>query len=342
MSAGTEIVAADDLRDVAVQAFARAGVSSADARVVADILVTGEMMGIPTHGMVRVPEYIRRIGLGGINVAPDMQVNRRAPALALIDADNGLGPVAGVLGLETALDLARSTGIAYAGIAESNHFGPLAPYGLRACEAGMAVIVGSNASTTMPPWGGAAARTGNNPLCIALPNPNGAHFILDMAMSVAARGKIRRALKEGKTIPAGWAVTRDGKPTTDPAAALEGFLAPIGGHKGSGLAQAVDLLAGLLPGGGFLTGISPWMQHPEAPQRTGHFFVAIDAPRVYGPGYGDAVRQFLGIIASTPPADESRPVLYPGQIEQQRLAAALRVGISVPATLLAEIRELAL
>jgi len=333
--------AVDELRDLAVRAFLRAGVPSDDAREVADILVTGEMMGIPTHGMIRVPEYIHRIGLGGINVAPDIKVDRRAPAFAVIDADNALGPVAGTRGLAMALEMAGDFGIAYVGIAESNHIGPLAPYGLRACEAGLALIVGSNASTTMPPWGGAEARIGNNPFCIAVPNPGGTHVSLDMAMSVAARGKIRRALNDGSAIPEGWAVTREGKPTTSPAEALGGFLAPMGGHKGSGLAQAVDLLAGLLPGGGFLTGISPWMQHPEAPQRVGHFFIAIDAARIYGPGYGDAIRNFLDIITSTPPADAANPVLYPGQPEQQSMAVALREGIAVSAALLAEIRELA-
>jgi len=341
MADHAEPCAVDDLRDLAVRAFLRAGVPSDDAREVVDILLTGEIMGIPTHGMARVPEYIRRIGLGGINVAPDIRVDRRTPALAVINADNALGPVAGTRGLTMALEMARESGIAYVGIAESNHIGPLAPYALRASEAGMALIVGSNASTTMPPWGGAEARIGNNPLCIAFPNPGGMHFILDMAMSVAARGKIRRALKDGSAIPEGWAVTREGKPTTNPAEALDGFLAPMGGHKGSGLAQAVDLLAGLLPGGGFLTGISPWMQHPEAPQRVGHFFIAIDAARIYGPGYGDAIRNFLDIVTSTPPADATSPVLYPGQPEQQRMAVAQREGIAVSAALLAEIRELA-
>jgi LDH2 family malate/lactate/ureidoglycolate dehydrogenase len=340
VSTDTEIIAAEDLRKLAARAFARAGVGAADAREAADILATGEMMGIPTHGVIRVPDYVHRLGLGGINATPQIRIDLRAPALAAVDADNALGPVAGTRGLAMALEMVGDTGIAYVGIAESNHFGALAPYALRACDAGMAVIVGSNASATMPPWGGAAARIGNNPLCLAVPNPGGAHFILDMAMSVAARGKIRRALKHGDAIPEGWAVTRDGEPTTDPAQALDGYLSPMGGHKGSGLAQAVDLLAGLLPGGGFLTGISSWMDNPGAPQRTGHFFIAVDAARLRGPGYDDAVREFLDLITSTPPADAARPVLYPGQKEQQRMAAALREGLSVPAALLAEIREL--
>ncbi|UCH73715.1 MAG: Ldh family oxidoreductase [Rhodospirillales bacterium] len=340
MAADTVTVAADELGALAAAAFVHAGVPEGDARETAEVLLVGEMMGIPTHGMIRVPEYIRRIGLGGINCSPQMRIDRRAPALAVIDADNALGPVAGLRGLAEALEMARQVGIAYAGIAESNHVGPLAPYALRACEDGMALILGTNASVTMPPWGGAAARMGNNPLCIALPNPGGPHFILDMAMSVAARGKIRRALKEGAAIPEGWAVTRDGAPTTDPAAALDGFLAPMGGHKGAGLAQAVDLLAGLLPGGAFLTAISSWIENPGAPPRTGHFFIALDAMRLRGPDYGPAMQDFLEIITATPPADPARPVLYPGLPEQRRLAAARAGGVTLPAALLEEIRGL--
>lgn len=340
MNTDTVCLAADELGELAVRAFTRAGVGEGDARETVDVLITGEMMGIPTHGMIRVPEYIRRIGLGGINVAPHIRIDRRAPALAVVDADNALGPVAGARGLTAALEMAQEAGIAYAGIAESNHFGPLAPYALQACARGMAIVIGSNATTTMPPWGGAGARIGNNPLCIAVPNPDSAHFILDMAMSVAARGKIRRALREGAAIPEGWAVTRDGRPTTDPEEALEGYLLPMGGHKGSGLSQAVDLLAGLFPGGAFLTGISSWIDNPGAPQRIGHFFIAIDAARLHGPGYDQAVREFLTMITSTPPADPAQPVLYPGQREQRLLAAARREGVSLPAALLAEIRAL--
>lgn len=333
-------IAAPELFNLAVGAFVGAGVPDADARETADILLTGEMMGIRTHGVIRVPQYVRRLGLGGINPTPDIRVDRRAQALAVVAADNALGPVAGVRALAAALEMARETGIAYVGVCESNHFGPLAPYGLRACEGGMALIVGTNASVTMPPWGGRAARIGNNPLCVAIPGPAGAHFILDMAMSVAARGKIRQALKEGADIPEGWAVTRTGRPTTDPAEALTGYLSPMGGHKGSGLALAVDLLGGLLPGGGFLTGVSSWMDDPGTPQRIGHFFVVLDVARLHGPAYEAAMRDFLAAVTSTPPADPAQPVLYPGQCELRRLGQARSEGIDIPSTLLAEIRSL--
>src|SRR3546814_14123563 len=127
------------------------------------------------------------------------------------------------------------------------------------------MIACTNASTTIAPWGGREARLGNNPLSIAAPCPKPPHFLLDMAMSVAARGKIRKARDEGSSIPEGWAVDAAGKPTTDPVAALGGFLLPFGAHKGSGLSQAIELLSGVLAGGRFLPAIHTWPDFPAQP-----------------------------------------------------------------------------
>ena len=200
------------------------------------------MMGLNTHGVVRVPEYTGRLRRGGVNPSAATDVDRRAPSLAVVDGDNGLGTVVGSKALEAALGMVTETGIAYVGCKNSNHFGALAPYALQACDAGYLLLGGTNASTTMAPWGGKEARIGNNPLCIAAPCADGTHFILDMAMSVAARGKIRAADKAGSPIPEGWALDSLGDSTTDASEALKGFLLPFGGYKGSGLSMAVDIL----------------------------------------------------------------------------------------------------
>ena len=139
--------------------------------------------------------------------------------------------------LQVGIKMSTETGMAYIGCNNSNHFGALAPYALKACEAGLIMLAGTNASTTMAPWGGKEVRIGNNPFCVAAPSSKNFHFILDMAMSVAARGKIRAAKKEGVPIPEGWAVDANGNPTTDPVEALAGFLMPFGAHKGSGMSH---------------------------------------------------------------------------------------------------------
>ncbi len=351
MNAGVT-VGREALLSLAEAALTGAGASADHAAKCADILVEGDLMGLATHGVLRVLSYCERLRLKGVNAAADITVERKAPSLALVDGDNGLGPAVAITALEAGLEMVAETGIAYVGCRRSNHLGALAPYGLKACERGYVLICATNASTTIAPWGGREARLGNNPLSIAAPcppttsppsaSPAAPHFLLDMAMSVAARGKIRQARDEGTAIPQGWAVDAAGRPTTDPVAALEGFLLPFGGHKGSGLSQAVDLLSGVLTGARFLTDVSPWMEAPEQPSGTGHFFLLIDPARLLGAAaYSAAMERFRHLIRSTPPADPARPVQLPGEREQRRRAEALVKGVEIPAELMAQIRALA-
>jgi LDH2 family malate/lactate/ureidoglycolate dehydrogenase len=340
--AATETIDVQPLKQLAADALHRAGVSAEDAGITAGILVDAESMGITTHGLIRVPQYVDRIRRGGIDPKAPIRIEQKSPSLAIVDGADGVGTAVGGRALEAALDMAAATGIAWVGCRRSNHCGALAPYALRACEAGRVLIAGTNASTTMIPWGGSERRMGNNPLCIAAPGGDGMHVILDMAMSVAARGKIRAALAEGTAIPEGWAVDAAGLPTTDPARALAGSLLAVGGYKGSGLSLAVDMLSGVLTGATFLTDVSSWSEAPGDPSGLGHFFLLIDPGRLIGAqAFAAAMERFKTIVLDTPRADAAIPVLLPGQREQERRRAALRDGIDVPGDLLAAIRELA-
>jgi len=335
------IVAADELKKLCAAVLAAAGASAEDARATAHILVEADMMGIGTHGAVRVPGYAERLRSGGIHAAAAPVLDRRAPSLALVDGANALGPVVGTRALAEAIAIATETGIAYVGCRRSNHYGAVAPYAREACEAGFVMIAGTGASITMPPWGGAELRTGNNPLCFAAPCPDGVHFILDIAMSVAARGKIRAALARGETIPEGWATDARGRPTTDPTQAIAGFLLPFGGHKGSGLAMAVDLLSAVLTGAHFLTDVSSWLENPDQPQELGHFFLLIDPARLTGrEAYRAAMARFQAVLRETPAADPAQPVQLPGEREHACRVRALREGVSIPESLFAKLSSL--
>jgi LDH2 family malate/lactate/ureidoglycolate dehydrogenase len=338
----TATLGAGELRALCAAALAAAGAREADAADAARILTEADMMGIATHGAVRVPGYAARLRSGGIDAQALPRLEPRAPSLALLDGANALGPVVGRRALEAAIALARTTGIGWVGCRRSNHFGALAPYALEACAAGYALLAGTNASTTMPPWGGRELRLGNNPLCIAAPGPEGRHFILDIAMSVAARGKIRAALASGARIPEGWAADEHGRPTTDPEAALAGFLLPIGAHKGSGLSMAVDVLCGVLTGARFLTGVSSWVDRPDEPQGLGHFFLLVDPARLIGrEAFDAAMARFRQIVLSTPAADPEQPVRLPGEDLLARRERALAEGVPIPEKLLEELRRIA-
>jgi ureidoglycolate dehydrogenase (NAD+) len=233
------------------------------------------------------------------------------------------------------MDAARECGIGIALARGSNHFGPISPYSLIAAEAGFASIIGSNATTTIAPWGGSDARLGNSPIGFGVPHPGGQPFLLDMAMSVVARAKIRNAFKRGESIPDTWATDKGGRPTTDPKAALDGFLQPVGGHKGYGLALLVDLFAGLLSDAAYLTHVKSWVDAPDEPQNLGHFFILIDTRRLGSAQWlTQRMSDFAAILHGSPAVEAHRPVLVPGEIELAKMAQQRRDGIRLdPAVL---------
>jgi len=327
------------LASAALQSFGMAG---ADARDASRILVLADLFGIHTHGVERIASYGQRMLIGGINPRPRITLDVVAPTMVRLDGDNGVGPLVGVRALEAAMATAGEAGVAAVFARGSNHFGPIAPYTFIAAEAGFASIIGSNATNTITPWGVREARLGNNPLAFGIPNPKGKPLILDMAVSVAARAKIRSALERGEAIPPTWATDRDGRPTTDPGEALSGFLLPIGGHKGYGLALMVDLLAGVLSGAGYLTHVRSWLDAPAEPQNLGHFFFLLETTRLGSPEWlASRIADFCAILHGTPAADSNNPVLVPGEIELTHLDRQRREGIALDSSVLAGLERLA-
>ena len=332
----------DDLAALATRALVALGLRPADAADAARILVLGDLFGLHTHGVARIEQYGERIALGGIKAQPAIRVEHAAPTIARVDGDNGLGPLVGCRALEAAMAMAREFGTGVAFARASNHFGPVAPYNYLAAAEGFASIAGSNSTTTIAPTGGAEARLGNSPVGFGVPSPGGAPVILDMAVSVVARAKIRDAMKRGEAIPDTWATDRSGRPTTDPKAALEGFLQPIGGYKGYGLALIVDLFAGLLSGAAYLTHVQSWSDAPERPQDLGHFFIAIDTRALGDASWlAERMADFAAILRSTPPSDPATPVRLPGETVLERLALHRRDGVALDPAVRAGLERLA-
>ena len=326
----------DALRALGIQAFQGLGLNRENAGDVVEILVLADLFGLSTHGLSRVESYGERLDLGGIARNPEIRVERVAPALATVDGANGVGPLVGMHGLRAAMEVARECGIGAAFVRGSNHFGPISPYNFLAAEQGFASMIGSNATTTIAPWGGSDARLGNSPLGFGVPGADGAHFMLDMAMSVVARAKIRNALKAGESIPDTWGTDRHGRKTTDPKAALDGFLQPIGGHKGYGLALMVDMFAGLLSNAAYLTHVKSWVDAPDEPQNLGHFFILIDTRRLGSASWlVERMRDFADILHGSPAAEEGRPVIVPGEIELRNMQRQRAEGVTLDPAVLA-------
>lgn len=316
------------LSALAIRAFQGLGLTEADATDVVKVLVLADLFGLSTHGLSRIESYGERLLVKGINARPTITVQAPAPALRLVDGDNGVGPLVGMHALRAAMAAARQCGIGMTFARGSNHFGPISPYSLIAAEEGFASVIGSNATTTIAPWGGSDARLGNSPLGFGVPHPDGSPFLLDMAMSVVARAKVRNAFKRGESIPDTWATDAQGLPTTDPKVALDGFLQPVGGHKGYGLALLVDMFAGLLSNAAYLTHVKSWVDAPDEPQNLGHFFILIDT-RMLGSAQwlSERMTDFASILHESPAVDATKPVLVPGEIELKKMAQQRAEGI---------------
>lgn len=287
------------------------------ASQVADSLVQADLRGVHSHGVTRVPIYVKRLRLGLFNPTPEPSITRTGASTATIDGDNGMGAVMGQLAMTEALDLASETGVGAVGVKSSNHYGIAANYLSNAIQQDMIGFTCSNAPPTMAPWGGRQAMFGTNPLAYAVPAGRHPPIIADMATSVAARGKIILADSRGEQIPDHWALDSEGRPTTDPAAALAGVVLPFGGPKGSALALLVDLLAGVLTGAAFGQELPDFYRELDRPMNAGHFFLAINVGRFMDTvSFKERVDQAIDGLKTCPPAQGHDSVLLPGDIER--------------------------
>lgn len=329
------------LTELAASAFTALGVPPDDATIAAETLVIAEMMGIKTHGLKRVPAYGDRIRSGGIKADARIACDRLMPALLKLSGDNGLGPAVAGHALRAGMKAASECGASVVFCAGSNHLGATAPYALLAAETGFASIIATNTAAMIPPTGGKAPRLGNNPLGFGVPNPSGDPVVLDMALSVAARAKIREAVQTGQPIPEGWATDAEGRATTDAAAALAGLILPMGGYKGYGLAVALDLLTGLLSGAGYLDQVPNAFGDASHVQNIGHLFILIDTARLMPEAeLGARMQDFARRLHETPPVDPAEPVRLPGERSMARFRHAVRHGISPDPALIATIRAM--
>lgn len=330
MSSNTQIISEAKLTELGIKAFSNLGLAVEDATQIVKVLVMADLFGLSTHGLSRIESYGERLIVNGINPKAKVTKERVAPAMVKIDGDNGVGPLVGMHALEAAMEVASECGIGIALARGSNHFGPISPYSYLAAQKGFASMIGSNATTTIAPWGGSDARLGNSPLGFGVPNPGGNPFLLDMAMSVVARAKIRNAFKAGQSIPETWGTDANGVPTSDPKAALDGFLLPIGGHKGYGLALMVDLFAGLLSNAAYLTHVKSWQDAPDEPQNLGHFFILLDTKRLGSTEWlVERMNDFAQILTASPASNPAQPVIVPGTIELNKMARQQANGIEI-------------
>jgi LDH2 family malate/lactate/ureidoglycolate dehydrogenase len=245
-----------------------------DALVVADNLAVADLRGVHSHGVLRVPEYVKKLTSGSVDPLGEPLVVSDAAGALVIDARNSMGTVGGVFAMRKAIERARTVNVALAAVRGSNHCGAMFYYPMMALEEDMIGIAATNALPTMAPWGGTEKIVGINPLAVAIPADEEPPIVLDAAFSFSSHGKIRIFQQKGLPIPANWASDAQGRPTSDASAALDGLLQPIGGYKGVGLAIVMGVLSSLLSGAAYGSELGN-MTDGAKPGIDGHFFLAI-------------------------------------------------------------------
>ncbi|WP_319457275.1 MULTISPECIES: Ldh family oxidoreductase [unclassified Mycobacterium] len=329
------------LVEFAATVLVAAGVLPEHADVTAARLVEADLRGRSGHGLIRLPSYLHRIGAGGINVRPAIEVCHETPVSAQVNGDNGLGQVVMTRATELAIAKARERGVSWVGTVHSNHAGAAGLYAELVADAGLIGVYTAVANANgMPPWGGTNPLLGTNPLAIAVPT-TGAPFLLDIATTAASHGTIKVAAREGRSLPEGWVVDGAGRPITDPHRAAEGFLVPMGGYKGSGLTIAIGLLAGVLNGAAFGAEVVDHRRDAVTPTNTGQAMLALRTD-LFRPA-DEIIESFtrhLDALRDSGSTDGHR-VRLPGDEAARTRAENTRRGVPIPDGLAAELDSLA-
>jgi LDH2 family malate/lactate/ureidoglycolate dehydrogenase len=332
---------ADDLQKFCRAALQELKVPPLDAREVSECLVAADLRGVDSHGVVRLPVYAGRIRQGVVNPRPVTRIVQERGNSALFDGDNGLGPVVGARAMDKAIALAELSGIGFAGVRRSNHFGIGAFYVQKAIHEGFIGFAASNAPPHMAPFGGRARFLGTNPIAVGIPAGQEPPLLFDASTSVVARGKIIVAAQEGKPIPADWAIDADGNPTADANAALAGSVLPFGGAKGSAISFIVDILCGVLTGSGFALNLHR-LEDLGAEQNLGHVFAAVRTDLfISGTDFAARMDEILRMLKSSPVAAGTSQVLAPGELERQNEARNRVLGIPLLQSIVDQLAELA-
>jgi LDH2 family malate/lactate/ureidoglycolate dehydrogenase len=331
------------LRDFARRVFQRVALPEADAAHVAELMVEADLSGAEGHGIFRLPQYVRRIQAGGVNVSPHITARRTAAATALVDGDNGMGHLVMSRAAQLAIEIARESGVAWVGVRMSNHAGPAALYATMPLAHDLVGVYTAVANANhMPPWGGRESVLGTNPIAIAVPTRDEPPFVLDMATTVVSYGTIKKHVQRRLPLEPGWMVTAEGEAVLDPRRVAEGFLLPIGGYKGSGLAIGLGLLAGVLNGAAFGRDVVDFNADDRTATNTGHAMLALDPAR-FGPldVFKSEVDRHLRALRASARLPGVEAIYLPGERRQARIEERTRLGIPLPQPLVADLDGLA-
>ncbi len=312
-AAGADRVPVDGFTLLVSELFRHAGLSASDAGIAAEVAVYGQLRGSDAHGAVQLPLYVTGLLDGTIKHSPNTVTTNSLPCCIVMDADHGLGLIVGRHAIDAAIGLAKTHGLGAVAVRNSSHFGGAGYFSERAAKQGLIGFAFTNASPAIAPTGAREAVLGTNPIGVAFPLPDADPIIADLATSVVARSRIRAMLALGqKTIPEGWAIDPDGRPTVDPAVAVKGSVLPIGGPKGYALSLMVELLCSAL------SDAEPGMQVTyenvvKRPSTISQFYFAMNPAGFVGlDRYGKRAAHIADTLKRAKPIEGAPPPRLPG------------------------------
>lgn len=317
--------------------FSAVGVPPLDAQMVAHLMVQSDLVGADGHGIFRLPAYVKRIKAGGINLHPEIRVERERGGTALLNGDNGLGHLVMNRAVDLAIEKSREHGVCWIGSHHGNHSGAASVYVRMLAERGLVgIYMAVGNANHMAPWGGIDLLLSTNPIAIAVPAKVGQPIVLlDMATTVAAYGKVKLAAQRGESIPEGWMIDRSGKAIVDPTRAGEGSLLPIGDYKGYGLALMISLLAGSLNGAAVGKETIDFNACHDGVTNTGQVLIAVD-PDAFGDRtlFIERVAAVVRDIQTSHTLPGVNRIRVPGEGADRSIATRRREGIPIPFELL--------
>jgi len=310
------MISEENLQKVIVEILKGYGENEEAALLVADCIVKAETRGIATHGTYFLIPMFQRVKAGILNLPTKITLIKENQATSIIDGGNGLGQLATIKAMHISIEKAKKYGVALTLIRNTNNIGFLGYYSNFAAKEGMIGFIGCNGAASMAPWGSCEAFLGANPISISVPAKNEKSIILDMSSSIVARGKIRRALRNKEKIPLGWAIDKEGDPTTDPNEALKGTLLPIAGAKGSALAIIIDIIAGMLSGSRFGLEVQTFHKVTESATGIGVFCMAIDINKFYDlDSFCSMIDSYIRSIKNLKKVKNISEIYLPGELE---------------------------
>ncbi len=325
----SKIVSADQLRTFGEAVLLAHGVPQQDAHLLSDSLVAAELWGHSSHGMLRLPWYVERVRSGVMKAVTQSETIIDNGALAVIDGHDGIGQVLTAQAIRMGIERARHHGVSAIGVRNSNHFGTAAYFTRMSAEAGCVAFLATNASPAMAAWGGREKLIGTNPWSIAAPAGQRGVAVMDIANTAVARGKIYLAAERNEPIPATWAADEQGRPTTNASEAVHGLILPMAGHKGYVISFMMDVLAGVLTGSQFGSGVvGPY--DPTKPSGCGHMLITIDINAVMPRAeFENRMEALIQEVKDSPAAEGIENIFFPGELEDIHTQNHLKTGIQV-------------